>query len=353
MLSPALNLGQLANAVQRNCNISDARHAGDFSLCVFLLKMREYYRWENELPITGTLSKEQVGEWLAERERMWEGLESSPFEALPLSVGALDPFDAQAVNAELVPHGHVYSSGYGRFCKPHFFLGDLVRHEHRNGVDIYVSSCEYARDLVAPPAMLQGRTIYVRQESVRRFLWEKIEEFRWNRKSEAMMRALAAYDFDADPEAALERMTLAESEAMVLHELGEGLAGRQLGDDWQKMVNTLSRSTAEMVARAVRDLVADSLSTLPGLIEREALPSLHFFFANFGGMRRHLYPEAMLAYESWVRDGNLTALHALATDGAARWLDAAHEMLAIWRRAGPNSARAVEHRFVPTLTAQS
>jgi hypothetical protein len=38
------NLPQLTNAVQRNCDISDARHAGDYRICTFLLKMREYYR---------------------------------------------------------------------------------------------------------------------------------------------------------------------------------------------------------------------------------------------------------------------------------------------------------------------
>ena len=51
-------LPQLASAVQRNCDISDARYAGDYGLCTFLLKMREYYRWENELPFARSLPKD-------------------------------------------------------------------------------------------------------------------------------------------------------------------------------------------------------------------------------------------------------------------------------------------------------
>jgi hypothetical protein len=345
-----LNIGQLASAVQRNCNISDARHAGDFSLCVFLLKMREYYRWENELPITGPLAREEVGQWLAERERMWENLESSPFEPLPLENGALDPFDAEHVNCELIPQGYVYSSGYGRFCKPHFFLGDLIHRRSSNDFEIYISSCEYARDLVAPPAMLQGRTIYIRLESVRRVLWEKIEEWRWNRKNEAMARAMSAYDFDADAESALERMTLAEAEAMILHELGEGMAGDALGEDWQKMINAFARSKAELVARAVRDLAADFLSTLPGLMDRNAIPSLHFFFANYGGMRRHLFPEAMRAYESTLANNDLGAVRELARNGGMQWMRAAEEILEIWRQHGAGAGALVEQRFVPDLT---
>ena len=34
----------LIQTVQRNCHIADARHAGDYTLCVYLLKMREFYR---------------------------------------------------------------------------------------------------------------------------------------------------------------------------------------------------------------------------------------------------------------------------------------------------------------------
>ncbi len=37
---------RLARAVQTNCDIADAHHAADMTLCVYLLQMREYFRWE-------------------------------------------------------------------------------------------------------------------------------------------------------------------------------------------------------------------------------------------------------------------------------------------------------------------
>ncbi|HSP01523.1 MAG TPA: hypothetical protein VLN90_08695, partial [Thioalkalivibrio sp.] len=38
-------LSDLRQSVQRNCDIADARHAGNDTLCTYLLKMREFYRW--------------------------------------------------------------------------------------------------------------------------------------------------------------------------------------------------------------------------------------------------------------------------------------------------------------------
>lgn len=64
------NLGQLASTVQKNCHISDARHAGDLTLCVFLFKMREFYRWEHDIPFSAQIPKEAVSEWLREREQV-------------------------------------------------------------------------------------------------------------------------------------------------------------------------------------------------------------------------------------------------------------------------------------------
>jgi hypothetical protein len=321
------NLPGLAEAVQRNCDISDARYAGDYGMCTFLLKMREYYRWEHDLPFTRALPRSEMGEWLSAREAKWLELESEAFRPLLLESGAADPLDADAANRDLLPRGLVYSAGYGRFGKPVFFLGALLRVEERSGCRVIVSSCEYARELAAPPAMLQGRTIYVRLESVRRYLWEKIEEWQWRKAGGRMARALAGYDFVADPEGALARMAENETESMILHELGEARAGELLGPGWREMIASVARTPAEVSARAVRDLLADCLSTLPALVARENLPALHFHFATFDSPRRELFPQALEAYEESLRSGSLAPLSRAAREGAERFLTEARSLL--------------------------
>jgi len=325
------NLPQLANVVQRNCDISDARHAADYGLCTFLLKMREYYRWENELPFTRALPRDELGDWLTTREQAWERVAAEEFAPLPLERGELDAFDADAANRELLPQGCVYSAGYGRFEKPLFFLGRLLRVEERAGFTILISSCEYARELAAPPAMLQGRTIFVRLESVRRYLWEKIEEWQWRKRDDAMARALASYDFMTDTEAALQRMAANEMETMILHEIGEATAGELLGDRWNEMMLSVARTKVEPHARAVRDLLADCLSTLPGLLERANLPALHFYFATFDAPRRELFPQALEAYGQVLRHGTLEPLWQVVREGKERWLAAARASEAAYR----------------------
>ncbi len=334
------NLPQLADAVQHNCDISDARHAGDYGLCTFLLKMREYYRWENELPFARPLPKDELGEWLRTRERHWDGIEALDFAPLPLERGELDPFEAEAANRELLPRGYVYSAGYGRFRKPVFFLGRLERAHERAGFTILVSSCEYARELAAPPAMLLGRTIFVRRESVRRYLWERIEEWQWRRQGGAMARALESYGFAGEPEAALARMAENEMETMVLHELGEAAAGELLGDAWREMAAAAACTPAEPRVRAVRDLLADCLSTLPALIARADAAALHFYFATFDAPRRQMFPQALEAYERFSREGDLQALRQVVDEGRGRWLAEGRGLLAGTRETGPRLLRS-------------
>src|SRR3546814_16641780 len=64
--------------------------------------------------------------------------------------------EADDINRELIPQGLVYSSGLGHFRKPHFVLAELKRAEIRDGVQVLVAGCEYARDLIAPPAAMRG-----------------------------------------------------------------------------------------------------------------------------------------------------------------------------------------------------
>lgn len=319
---------QLIAAVQRNCDISDARYAGEYGLCTFLLKMREYYRWEHELSFSQDLPRERIGDWLTQRETEWQQLEEQAFLRLPLVAGGQEPFDAVAVNSCLLPQGYVYSAGYGRFHKPVFFLGKLARVERYEGLKVIVSSCEYARELSAPPAMLQGSTIFVREESVRRYVWEKIEEWRWRSKGGAMARALDRLDFAANPEAALARLTAAAMRAMTLHEVGEARAGVLLGDGWPVMLLEAARSRAEPVMRAVRDLLADCLETLPGLLANGDATALHFYFASYDAPRRQLFPRLQAAYEAYASSGESAALIEAVAAGAEYWLAAGRQLLA-------------------------
>jgi hypothetical protein len=306
------HLQPLQASVQHNCHISDARFASDFTMCVYLLKMREYYRWEMGYSYAVSLSHAAVGDWLTQRERLWETLEEQAFLPLEIDGKSYDPF---------------YSAGYGAKAKPHFYLARLERSSEHDGYRIHVSAEEYARDLSAPPAMAQNGEIFIRRESLRRMLWERLEEWRWNRLDNAMGRALECYDFEHDLNGALEQMTDTEIQSLVLHEIGEVAAGAQLGERWREMLDSFPRSRLELMARAVRDHLADALSTLPALLHQAHPPSLHFYFANLSGMRKQLYPTLLDAYRFWVEYDDTSRLEAQVSSGREHWLQVARDLL--------------------------
>jgi len=74
-----MDIRQLIDSVQLNCHISDARHAGNYTLCVYLLKMREFYRWEKQQTYSKKLSSDDIGAWLSKREQLWEEVEAEDY----------------------------------------------------------------------------------------------------------------------------------------------------------------------------------------------------------------------------------------------------------------------------------
>lgn len=334
-------LAELKSTVQHNCHISDARFGGQHTLCIFLLKMREYYRWESGRGFDESIPQAELGDWLTAREALWDDIEEQDFAPLSINGQDYDPFDSDAINQHLTPLGLVYSAGYGQWCKPHFMLARLLRQRHEEGVTIYHAGAELARDLVAPPAMTQGQTIMVRRESLQRMLWERVEEWQW-RKSGIRPAAMQAYDFDADPVAALEQMTDHEMDTVTLHELGEARAAHTLGPDWQEMVASLPRSRAEMLARGVRDHLADCLVTLPTLLEQGNHASLHFYLDNLKTIRRELFPALLSAYQQWCESGDPEPLRTLAADAVPHWQRCADGMLSRFRESPEHCRQAIE-----------
>jgi len=154
-MTPAA-LQRLVQAVQTNCHIADARGAADLTLCIYLLQMRELYRWEQGIAALQPLPREAIAGWLAERESLWASLEERDYTPLPLDSGDTDPFNVAAVNAQLQPHGLVYGAGYVAAGRASFVLGQLERVERRGDLELRVCGIELARGLSAPPDALQG-----------------------------------------------------------------------------------------------------------------------------------------------------------------------------------------------------
>lgn len=327
------DLNLTIDAVQRNCDVADARHARDAALCTYLLAMREQFRWEHELPLTAAPPRAELGRWMTEREVLWEDLESSAFAPIPVEGERYDPFDTGGVNRALVPQGFVYGAGLGRLGRPHFFLGELERTESRHGLTVLVSGCEYARDIVPLPGALQGDTVYVRRDALRRLLWDRIELWESRRYAGPLASALEAFGWAGGRDAAFERVVEAALEQVILHEVGERFAANALGPGWEGMLAGLRDPRAEAIARAVRDNLADCLSTLRVLADRGEPGPLHLYLALFEGMRRELFPRlagaactaeavgaaAEAGVEHWTRVGRLILDSSGGDDdGAAR-----------------------------------
>jgi hypothetical protein len=325
----------LVEAVQTNCHIADAAHAADMTLCIYLLQMREFYRWELGLPPMQSLSREAVGAWLSAREALWDSLEASPFRALTVGEQTFDPFDVAAINGALQPHGLVYGAGMTGPARATFFLGDLASVQQREGVLLLVSGCEHARSLASPPAALSNNTIFLRQESLQRWLWEKFEAWTMRQTEGAFKAALDAHGYASDGPQAVERLAQSQAETLILHELGEARAAALLGPAWGNMRAELNDRRTELYARAVRDLLADCLVTLPTLLQRQADASLHFWFSNFEGLRAALAPHLKQAYAAWCSGDGGAALQEAIARGQTHWQRVCEQVLALHQAHGP------------------
>lgn len=323
---------QLIADVQHNCHIADARHGTDYGLCTYLLKMREYYRWEKKLAYTESLDKDEVGDWLSERELLWDVLAEQQYRPLTIGRQRHDPFDLEPINRALREYQLVYSGGLVQGGRPQFFLAELTDYEQgADGFELWVGQRELARGLYAPPAMTRGRTIYLRRESLRQSLWEKYESWLWNRPDNAMGRALSCYPFEQDVDLALERMTADQMMVVRAHEIGEYRAGALLGPEWEEMLLALLGTPAELMLRAVRDHLADCLETLPLLLgEGHSESSLHTFIGSLGNMRKAIFPGLLEAYEAWLC-GDHALLSDLVAPAERHWEAVGQQALALYR----------------------
>jgi hypothetical protein len=297
-----MDLQDLANQVKRNCDISDAKYWGVYSVCGLLLRMREFYKWEMGLEPWAKIDTFKLMEWMDSKEKKWKQLAGEKFSYLVIDGRKFKPFDVDGVNEVLKPHGVVYGAGYVRGMKPSFFLAELLHSEQRYGYNIYFLGRELAKDIATSPALTQDKNIFARKEMMRSFLWNKIEEFKYSRKS-ALKYAFKHYHLDPDnpPEEIISRLEDISSttlELMLHHEIGEAIDNTFPEKYWREIIASFPGSPIERLARGIRDVLADTTKngTLDYIIQREDKGSLGFFVSSITGLREALFPEIIPAF---------------------------------------------------------
>ena len=306
-----IDIESLSSQVKQNCNISDARHWGYYSLCGLLLRLRELYRFERGIPLWGKMPQEDIGRWISSRENLWRELEDKEFTPISLNGNVFGPFETEKINAELEKQGLIYGAGLGVYRKPCFFLADLLSKKTMNGFDVYIAGAEYARDLSDHPAMLQENVIYARVAPTKLLIWNRFEEMRCKGKS-ALVFAFANYGIapeEAPSEDIEQRIALiahAEAETYIYHELGEAVEGEKIGAEWKAFLTSLPVGRVELFSRAVKDLLADTGDNgmLSYIIHNRKVGSLGFYLVFLSGMRKLLFPEMQDAFSLFVGSGD-------------------------------------------------
>lgn len=295
----------LIEQVQRNCDISDAKFWGIYTICGFLLRMRELFRFRSGLKPWEPISPKDISPWLEERHNLWQGLEDSDY--MPITINGIKyaAFDSESINNVLNPEGLVYGAGFGIHMKPVFYLAKIISINTIEGIKVITSGVEFARDLSLHPAMLQSKTILARRYITETLIWEKFEEFLSGRKgplSEAFMSYGLRRDIEPmNVEDSIRAISDEELSIYIFHEIGEAFENERL-PLWPEML-AHARGRASSILRAIKDSIADTSEKgmLKAIIDRKKEGSLGFYISFLSGLRGVILKPIREAYSEFLK----------------------------------------------------
>jgi hypothetical protein len=299
--------------VRNNCDISDARDNGIYSLCTLVLKLRNLYKWEHGLQPWEEPESAELLDWIAAKEEYWETISGDPFQHLPVNGKDVDPFSLQSANEMLAEAGQVYGAGYGRSMKAVFFIAKMVERKSVEGCPVIILGHESARELSSPFAMLQDGIIYIRKEPMRFYFWDHIQETIPSCKS-AKHHVLDSYgvlneDLGINHNLLVEKFDSLidrETDIFIYHEVGEMHENVLDSATLKKIIHAFPDSAIELLSRSVKDILADTheKGLISHIVVHRKKSSLGFYRIFLDGMRKMLWKKCVEACTSFWDNEN-------------------------------------------------
>ncbi|MBW2142179.1 MAG: hypothetical protein JRG97_14130 [Deltaproteobacteria bacterium] len=313
-------LKPIINQVLRNCDISDARYAGNYSICGLALRLRDLYKWEKGLEPWMEKDFSEISGWVENKERQWDKLTEKELDEIIIEGVKYDPFDTLGINAVLEPDGIFYGGGYARNLKPTFFLAALEDKKEINGHTVYILGHELARDLFTAPALSQDDCVVVRQESAEFIFWDQIFFIRKSSRR-ALNFALKNCGLKSSDlfeiQHGLKDIVAAEKNTYIYHELGEMRDDVFHRDTWREIIASYPHTPVELLARTVKDLLADTneYGTLQYIIRERKAASLAYYVAFLNDFTKKLFPELIESFQKFTQTLNWGVIEQAVSAG--------------------------------------
>jgi hypothetical protein len=302
-----LNLDRLTRQVLFNCDVSDARHAGIYSICGLAMRLRDLYKWELRLAPWQEDEAALVLDWIGKKEDLWEDLLEADYGRLSVGKRDYESFDTQSINAALAGRNYFYGAGYAHNLKPTFVLAEIDREDTIAGHRIRYLGREHARDLLTLPAFNQDGAVILRTEAARMFLWDQIAYIS-NSGRRALDLALASCGLPDSRNETIRRhydaVFKVQQQIHLRHEIGEleeQVFNRQI---WQQLLADHPHTAIELLVRTLKDLLADTgpYGALTFLIENRDAAALGLYMAFGNGLARLLTHELICAFDAFIQD---------------------------------------------------
>ena len=306
---------RIADQVRRNCDVSDAKNAGLYSICGLALRLRDLFKWENGLPPWEEKDSTEILDWIGGREQRWERLADENFGSITIRNQQLDPFDTVSINNLLEPLGLFYGAGYAHGLKPTFFLARLEKIEQLDGIAVVILGSELARDLLTIPALSQDNVVVLRQDAARLHLWDKMFYLRKSARP-AMQFALKTcglHDESSDSlRHHLDTVFDVYRDNYIYHEIGEIRETVFDRTTWREMIALYPQSSVELLVRSIKDLLADTNQhgPLQHIIARRNAAGLGLYVAFIDGLAKEVFSELTPAFQDFVESGSWQAVRS-------------------------------------------
>lgn len=309
-MSSLTDLAPFIADIQHNCDISDARDHGIYSMCTMVLKLRNLYKWEKGLQPWEEPEATDLLDWIEAKEHYWATIAQQPFRPLAAGGKRLEPLELEEINGALQGETLLYGAGYGRSMKAVFFLAEKLEERRVEGCPVLILGHERAREMASPFAMVQDGQIIIRREALRFFLWDQIQEVRSSCRS-SLQFALQTYGVVRDGaldrdllRANLDVMVAAEMELFIAHEVGEILQTTLNSETLQAVIGHFPGTVIEFVGRSIKDILADThpRGLLAYLVREQRDSSLGFYLTFLDGLRGKLFPEILEAWPRFAAD---------------------------------------------------